>query len=31
MGMVFVGLILGFGLGRLWELRQQFLREDAVR
>jgi hypothetical protein len=29
-GMVLIGLILGFGLGRLWEMRQQFLREDRV-
>ncbi len=28
-GMVLIGLILGFAFGRLWEMRQQFLREDG--
>jgi hypothetical protein len=28
-GMLLVGVILGFVFGRLWEMRQQFRREDS--
>ncbi len=27
-GMLLVGLIIGFTSGRVWEMRQQFLREE---